>query len=104
VEYSDQIEFVSVNADEAQEILRRFRVMGIPTVITLKNGQEVGRITGAKNENTYRAMFSALSEGREVKVPIAPFDRVLRLGTGAFFLLVTLPLVINSFSIFRLVL
>jgi thioredoxin 1 len=87
VEYSDQIEFVPVNADEAQEILRRFRVMGIPSVITLRNGQEVGRVTGAQNERTYHAMFAALAEGREIEVPITPLNRFLRLGAGAFFIM-----------------
>jgi thioredoxin 1 len=86
-EYADQVDFMPVNADETQEILRHFRVMGIPTVITLQNGQEVGRVTGAQNESAYRAMFVALSEGRTVKVPIAPFDRALRLGAGAFFIM-----------------
>ncbi len=87
-EYADQVDFIPINADESQEIVRHFRVMGIPTVITLQNGQEVGRVTGAQNESTYRAMFSALAEGREVKVPIAPFDRALRLGVGAIFVIV----------------
>jgi hypothetical protein len=51
-------------------------------VITFKNGKEVGRVTGAQTEKNYRSMFEALAEGREVKIPLTPFDRMLRLGAG----------------------
>jgi thioredoxin len=84
-EFEDKIEFLPVNADESREALERFKIFGIPTVVTLRDGKEVGRVTGAQNEAGYRALFEALSEGREVKVPLTPFDRALRLGAGAVF-------------------
>ena len=86
-EYAEKVEFMPVNADNSRDVLDQFRVMGIPTVITLRNGKEVGRVTGAQNEANYRTMFEALAEGREVKVPLTPFNRMLRLGTGAFFVM-----------------
>jgi len=86
-EYNDKIEFMPIDADTSREVLEQFQVIGIPTVLTLRNGKVTGRVTGAQNEASYRAMFTALAEGREVKIPIAPFDRMLRLGAGA--LLVT---------------
>lgn len=82
-EYSGKIEFMPINADTSREVLEHFRVIGIPTVLTLRNGKVVGRVTGAQSEVNYRAMFAGLAEGREIKIPIAPFDRMLRLGTGA---------------------
>jgi len=84
-EYDGKVEFMPVNADDSREVLEQFKVFGVPTVITLRNGKEVGRVTGAQNEANYRAMFEALSEGREVKVPLTSFDRVLWLGAGAAF-------------------
>ena len=87
-EYEDKIEFIPVNADNSREVLEQFKVFGIPTVITLHNGKEVSRITGAKNELNYRAMFEALAEGREAKVSLSQFDRMLRLGAGALFIMV----------------
>ena len=57
-------------------------MQGIPTVITLRNGKEIGRVIGTQNERNYRTMFEALSEGREIIVPVTKFDRMLRLGTG----------------------
>ena len=87
-EYADKVEFMPVNADEAREVLEHFKIFGIPTVITLRDGKEVGRVTGAQNEAGYRAMFEALAEGREVKVPMTAFDRILRLGAGAAFVII----------------
>jgi thioredoxin 1 len=81
-EYNDKIEFMPIDADTSREVLEQFQVIGIPTVLTLRNGKVVGRVTGAQNEAGYRAMFEALAEGKEVKIPIAPFDRMLRLGAG----------------------
>ena len=86
-EYAEKVEFMPVNADDSREVLEQFRVIGIPTVITLRDGKEVGRVTGAQNETNYRAMFEALAEGREVKIPLTSFDRMLRLGAGAVFVI-----------------
>ncbi len=82
-EYRDRIEFLPVNADDSRETLEHFKIIGIPTVMAFRNGEAVGRVTGAQNEAGYRAMFESLAEGREVRVPMSAFDRFLRLGAGA---------------------
>ncbi|MBI3150912.1 MAG: thioredoxin family protein [Chloroflexi bacterium] len=87
-EYSGKIEFMPINADESREVLEQFRVFGIPTVITLRNGKEVGRVTGVQSESGYRVLFESLANGQAVKVPITPFDRMLRLGAGALFVMI----------------
>ena len=87
-EYDGKVEFLPINADDSREVLEHFHVFGIPTVITLRNGKEVGRVIGAQNETNYRAMFMALAEDRTIKVPLTPFDRMLRLGAGALFLII----------------
>src|SRR3990172_10876062 len=66
-EYDGKVEFLPINADDSREVLEHFHVFGIPTVITLRNGKEVGRVTGAQNETNYRSIFEALSESREIK-------------------------------------
>ena len=81
-EYNDKIEFMPIDADTSREVLEQFQVIGIPTVLTLRNGKVVGRVTGAQNEASYRAMFEALADGKEVKIPMTSFDRMLRLGAG----------------------
>jgi thioredoxin 1 len=87
-EYEGKVQFMQVNADDSREVLEQFHVFGIPTVITLRNGKEVGRVTGTQSEGNYRVMFEALSSGREVKVPMTTFDRMLRLGAGAAFVMI----------------
>jgi len=87
-EYNGKVQFMPINADDSREVLEQFRVFGIPTVIAIQNGKEVARLTGAQNEAGYRAMFESLSEGKEVKVPLTPFDRMLRLGAGALFVMI----------------
>lgn len=87
-EYGDRVEFMPVNADEAREVIEQYRIFGIPTVITLRDGKEIGRVTGAQNEAGYRGLFDATANGAEVKVPLTSFDRSLRLGAGLLFVLI----------------
>lgn len=87
-EYDAQVDFLAINADDSRELLEQFRVIGIPTVLALRDGQVVGRVTGAQQEAGYRAMFAALAEDKEVKIPISTFDRTLRLGAGFILLLI----------------
>lgn len=87
-EYGDKVEFLPIDADHSREVLEHFKVIGIPTVLTMRGGEVVGRVTGAQNEAGYRSMFEALAEGREVKVPMSGFDRMLRLGAGALLVMV----------------
>jgi thioredoxin len=82
-EYGDKVEFLPINADHSRDILEHFKVIGIPTVLTVRSGEVVGRVTGAQNESAYRAMFDALAQGREVKIPMSLLDRLLRLGASA---------------------
>lgn len=45
-EYKD-VEFTKIDADENQNFLMEHLIMGIPTLLFLKNGEEVDRIVGA---------------------------------------------------------
>ena len=90
-EYASDVEFLPINADESREVLGEYRVLGIPTVIAIKNGKEVARVTGAQNEAGYRAIFESLASGQEVKIPMTQFDRMLRLGAGGLLIMYGLP-------------
>jgi thioredoxin 1 len=87
-EFAEDVEFLPINADQSREVLEQYRIFGIPTVIAFQNGKEVVRLTGAQNEAGYRAVFDALAQGKEVKVPMTQFDRMLRLGAGGLFIIV----------------
>jgi len=87
-EYAGKVEFLPIDADTSRDVLERFQIIGIPTVITFRNSNVVGRVTGAQNEAAFRAMFEALATGREVKIPMSSFDRTLRLGAGGLLVVV----------------
>ena len=87
-EFAEDVEFLPINADHSREVLEQYRIFGIPTVIAFQNGKEVARLTGAQNEAGYRSVFEALAQGKEVKVSMTQFDRMLRLGAGGLFIMV----------------
>ena len=45
-EYAGKVVFGKLNVDENPETSTRFGIMGIPTLLILKNGQEVDRVVG----------------------------------------------------------
>jgi thioredoxin 1 len=82
-EYGGRVDFLPIDADQSREVLDHFKIIGIPTVMAFRGGEVAARVTGAQNEAGFRAMFEALAQGGEVKIPISAFDRMLRLGAGA---------------------
>ena len=47
--------FADVNIDQAREIATRFNVTSVPTLVFMKNKEEVGRKVGYLNEEDLRA-------------------------------------------------
>lgn len=82
-DYQERVKFLAVNADDSPELAARYRVLGIPTVIALRDGNEAARLTGAQSQSVYRGMFEALVNGKTMPAGIAPIERMLRLGAGA---------------------
>lgn len=54
-EYEGRALVAKLNADEYPEILMRYGIMGIPTLIFFKNGQEVDRQVGMTSYNTLKS-------------------------------------------------
>ncbi|QBI20012.1 thioredoxin [Egibacter rhizosphaerae] len=50
-ERSDDLKVLKLNVDENPDVARRYRVMSIPTLLLLKEGEEAKRIVGAKGKN-----------------------------------------------------
>lgn len=50
--YADRLKVVKVDVDEAQETAVRYRILGVPTFLLFKNGQEVYRRSGAVPRST----------------------------------------------------
>lgn len=87
-EYQGKVEFLEINADESQEVMRHFRVMGIPTVMAFRGGEKAARLVGARSEADYRSVFTSLAEGKEVQVSIPQFQRWMRLISGTLLIMI----------------
>lgn len=46
-DYEDKVKFVKLDVDEAGDIARDYSVMSIPTLIIIKDGEEVAKQVGA---------------------------------------------------------
>ena len=51
------IKVCKVNVDDNKEIARKFKVMSIPTLIVLKNGELVKRCVGPENKDEILALL-----------------------------------------------
>jgi thioredoxin 1 len=47
---AEDVTMAKVNADEAGDLLVKYGVRGVPTVILFKEGKEVNRFSGAKSK------------------------------------------------------
>ena len=45
-EENSEIKVVKVNVDDAQDLAMKYQVMSIPTLVVIKNGEEVNRSVG----------------------------------------------------------
>ncbi len=52
VKLAGQVKIVKVNTDEARQVASKFGITSIPTLILLKEGKEVSRVVGVKDEKT----------------------------------------------------
>ena len=59
--YSDRLRFVKVNADEEQDIVRFYRVEGLPTLLIFRNGQLVDRVVGLSDLRALMAKLEPLA-------------------------------------------
>ncbi|HHW85513.1 MAG TPA: thioredoxin [Chloroflexi bacterium] len=96
--YADQVDVWQINADEAPELTRALKIMGIPTLLMFRDGQEVARRTGLQSVDALRTMFDALlvtdANGAAPRIArLSDTERWLRLTTGA--ILVGLPMLMG---------
>ncbi|MCB1213303.1 MAG: thioredoxin [Chlamydiia bacterium] len=58
VEFKGQIQFYKFDVDSDREIPTRFKIFSIPTFVILKDGQEVERVVGIKDEEGMKACLT----------------------------------------------
>ncbi|MGL4649059.1 MAG: thioredoxin domain-containing protein [Caldilineaceae bacterium] len=80
-EFAGSVRLVRVNADEQPERVAALGVRGIPTLILLRDGREVGRHTGLLSPGEVRALFAGLAAGQVATPALGPSqaDRTVRM-------------------------
>ncbi len=61
--YEGKLKFAKLNTEIAPEIAQRFRVQGIPCLVIVENGKEIGRIVGFSNEQALKQKIDSILSG-----------------------------------------
>lgn len=56
------VKFISVDVDETPNIAQKYKVRALPTILTIKDGQEINRITGFSLIEPLRKIFRDVVE------------------------------------------
>lgn len=59
-EYEGKVNILKLDVDESQDLAQKYGVMSIPTLVFIKNGDEVDRITGALPKDALQEKLNAL--------------------------------------------
>ncbi|MBB4066549.1 thioredoxin TrxC [Gellertiella hungarica] len=57
--YADRLRFAKVDTDAEQALAARYQIRSIPTLVLLRGGQEVARVSGALPEGELRRWIAA---------------------------------------------
>lgn len=62
LEFKDKIKFVKLNVDEKdiQNIVTKFQVQSIPSIVLFKSGNEIKRLVGVRGKEEYTSEFNSL--------------------------------------------
>jgi thioredoxin 1 len=58
-EFEGKVEFLKINADEEPQKTSAHGVMGLPTFVVLKDGQEIGRKVGVTKKDDLKSLISS---------------------------------------------
>ena len=63
--FEGRAEVLKVNIDDETELASRFNIMSIPTIVFLRNGEEVKRVTGAIPKGAFESTLETLVDGEK---------------------------------------
>jgi thioredoxin 1 len=61
-EYGDKLIIGKCNIEDTEDLTETYSIRNVPTLIFLKNGEQVGRLTGARPESEIKEMINNLFE------------------------------------------
>ena len=59
-EFEGKVKFVAVDFDKSADVAATYNVSGVPTLVVVKDGQEVGRVVGADQAKIRSMVETAL--------------------------------------------
>lgn len=62
--HSDYIKFLKINVSESQAIAEELNIMGIPTLILFKDGQEQQRLVGLQTLEQLESVLAKISKDK----------------------------------------
>ncbi|MEN8239856.1 MAG: thioredoxin family protein [Actinomycetota bacterium] len=79
------VQFREIDATADSETAKLHNVRGVPTLIALRDGGELGRLVGSRSHGEIARMFASVTAGKRTRQTISRPDRTLRLGVAAVF-------------------
>ena len=65
-EFAGQVKFVKINSDEEQQLANRFNVTGLPTVVFIDDGENLGQFAGLPKDDALREKIQEWIASRKV--------------------------------------
>jgi thioredoxin 1 len=59
-DYSGRLKVVEVDADQETQLVARYGVLGMPTLLIFSQGQEIERLIGLRTNAAYRAILDRI--------------------------------------------
>ena len=83
--FEGRVALRKVNVSQSQKLANQYRVMAVPTTVSLTDGVEVTRIVGARTPGGLRRVFESAETGEVLESGISTVDRGIRIGVAAGF-------------------
>lgn len=58
-EFQGKVSFEKINIDELGEVAAKYGVMSVPTYVIEKDGQEAGRLIGARSKEAFKGWIES---------------------------------------------
>ncbi|MBE5939721.1 MAG: thioredoxin [Lachnospiraceae bacterium] len=59
-EYDGNVKICKIDVDAEPELAVKYRIMSVPTILTMRNGEVIKRVTGARTKNNIISMLDEL--------------------------------------------
>ncbi len=83
--FEGSVGFREIDATTDRQATARYRIKGVPTLISVRDDEELGRFVGARSRDEITKIFTSAKAGTRTRHTISRQDRMLRLGVAAVF-------------------